>query len=224
MVTLALIYVVIYTTQVLWISMPTPVEFVLGIASIVIWLVFIVDLTTRTYLAPRRWHYLAQHPLDVLAVIVPAFRALRVLRVFTAGQWLLSRGKHVAVGRTFAAIAIGAAAIWFFSALAFYDAERGVAETNIDSFGDALWWAIVTMSTVGYGDVYPTTVNGRFVAAATMVIGISLLGIVTATMASWFLSQTRRQEQTAGREVRRAVRRQPERIPAPRRVRQRRRS
>ena len=191
MVALAVAYFVIYTVQVLWHPMPEPLASLLSLTAFGIWAVFVTDLSVRTWLAPRRIRYLAQHPLDLIAVIIPMFRALRVLRIFTAGQWFLSRGKHLAVGRTYAAIAVGAAFIGLIAAMAFYDAERDTPETMIDSFGDAVWWSITTMSTVGYGDVYPTTTEGRLVAAGLMVVGISLLGVITATVAAWFIEQTR---------------------------------
>lgn len=190
MAALAITYFVIYTMQVLWISMPNFVGIVLNLASLVIWVIFIADLSIRVYLAPRRWLYLAQHPLDVIAVLVPMVRALRILRVFTAGQWLIARGRHLAIGRTYLAIAVAATLVWFTAALAFYDVERGAPGSMVDSFGDALWWSISTMSTVGYGDVYPVTTEGRIVAAGLMIIGISMLGVITATVASWFVAQT----------------------------------
>lgn len=196
MATLAVAYFLIFMLQVLWLAIPISVNIVFNVASIAIWIVFIVDLTTRTYLAPNRIMYLAQHPLDVVAVVVPMFRILRVLRVFTAGQWFIARGRHLAIGRTYLAIGVGAAVVWFIAALAFYDVERGAPDTLVDSFGDALWWSIVTMSTVGYGDVYPVTPEGRLVAAALMIVGISLLGVITATVASWFVEQTRLNSKT----------------------------
>lgn len=219
MVSLAVIYIGIYAAQVLWISMPVSVDVVFGFASLAIWGSFIVDLSVRTWLAPRRLHYLAQHPLDLVAVIVPAFRALRVLRVFTAGQWFVTRGKDLTIGRTFLAIGIGATSILFLASLAFYDAERGQPETMIDSFGDSLWWGITTMSTVGYGDVYPTTPTGRLVAAALMIIGISLLGVITATVANWFITQTRRDDEAARGRRTRTVRRNSEHLRVSRRAR-----
>ncbi len=77
-------------------------------------------------------------------------------------------------------------------------------------FGDALWWAVVTMTTVGYGDVYPVTATGRYVAVAVMVVGVSLLGAVTATVAAWFVSEAQGEQRVEGEallaELRRALR------------------
>lgn len=74
-------------------------------------------------------------------------------------------------------------------ALAVFDAERGSAKANITSYGDAVWWACTTVTTVGYGDLYPTTLEGRLVAVLLMLVGIALIGSVTAAMASWFLAR-----------------------------------
>ena len=84
-------------------------------------------------------------------------------------------------------------------ALAILDAERANPDANIVNFGDAIWWAITTMTTVGYGDRYPTTGIGRLAAVTFMVGGITLLGTVTATIASWLIEQVtiHEQEETA---------------------------
>ena len=150
----------------------------------VIWVVFIVDLTLRTVLAPKHIAYLLHHPLDVIAVAVPAFRVLRVLRVLTAGQWLISRGSRLRFGRTATAVVFAVAFLTYLSSLAVLNAERGSKGADIESFGDAVWWSLVTMATVGYGDYVPVTANGRIVAVGLMVVGISLLGLVGASVAS----------------------------------------
>nr|MBA3233489.1 two pore domain potassium channel family protein [Propionibacteriales bacterium] len=77
----------------------------------------------------------------------------------------------------------------FVAAVAMLDAERGAADANIESFGDAAWWAVTTMTTVGYGDRFPVTTEGRLIASALMLAGIALLGVVTAALASWFVER-----------------------------------
>jgi voltage-gated potassium channel len=68
--------------------------------------------------------------------------------------------------------------------------EAHAKGSNIHNFGDALWWAVVTVTTVGYGDKYPVTGGGRGVAAILMFVGIGLIGVLTATVASFFVEQT----------------------------------
>ena len=184
MLLLAVGYLVLYSFYVLDEGLTSEGLDRLDTAMNVIWVVFIVDLTLRTVLAPKHIAYLVHHPLDVIAVAVPAFRVLRVLRVLTAGQWLISRGSRLRVGRTATAVVFAVAFLTYLSALAVLNAERGAKGADIESFGDAVWWSLVTMATVGYGDYVPVTTNGRIVAVGLMVVGISLLGLVGASVAS----------------------------------------
>ncbi|WP_052462619.1 potassium channel family protein [Nigerium massiliense] len=79
----------------------------------------------------------------------------------------------------------------FVGALAVLDAEREFPGGNITTFGDALWWAFTTMTTVGYGDLYPITTMGRFVAVGLMLGGIAILSTVTAAISSWMVERVR---------------------------------
>jgi len=68
--------------------------------------------------------------------------------------------------------------------------EKPLANSNIKSIEDGLWWALTTVTTVGYGDRYPVSTEGRFIAFFLMVLGISLLGVMTATVAAWFVKMS----------------------------------
>ncbi len=74
--------------------------------------------------------------------------------------------------------------VLFVASLAVLEAERPNPQANITTFGDALWWAVTTVTTGGYGDHYPITTTGRLVAVGLMLAGITLLGILTASLAS----------------------------------------
>ena len=156
-----------------------------------IWGIFAADFATRIWLAERRGRYLLTHPIDALVVLLPALRPLRILRVFTAGQTLVTRGGRLSLLRSTQAIATAASLLVLIAALAALDAEQNAPGSHITTLGDALWWAASTVSTVGYGDTFPVTGTGRLVAAALMLVGISLVGAVTATIAAWFIAQTR---------------------------------
>lgn len=199
MVILALTYIVLFAVEVLATGLSASTLHALTLISNAIWIVFVVDLVFRTYLAPRRGAYLLAHPIDVIAVVLPAFRAFRVLRVFTAGQWLLRDGTRLTYGRTGLATAAAVLLVIFLGALAVVDAEKGVAESSIDGLGSGLWFAFETVTTVGYGDTIPVTVQGRVVAVGLMILGISLLGIVSATLATGFLQRVQGEERAKER-------------------------
>lgn len=189
MVILSIIYLVLYSFYVLEPDLTASDRSVLNIGMNTIWIIFIADLLTRALLAPHFFAYLVHHPIDVIAVAVPALRVLRVLRVLTAGQWLISRGSRLRFGRTATAVVIAFIFVTYLASLAVLNAERGQPGAKIESFPDALWWSIVTMSTVGYGEYYPVTTDGRLIAAGVMVVGISLLGLVGASVASSVISR-----------------------------------
>jgi voltage-gated potassium channel len=95
------------------------------------------------------------------------------------------------------AAAQGVAALLLVASLAVLDAERGAKGATINTFGDAAWWAFTTVTTVGYGDRYPITGQGRLIAGGLMLAGIALLGIVTASLASWLIDKVRDVEEHA---------------------------
>jgi voltage-gated potassium channel len=100
-------------------------------------------------------------------------------------RWTV-RGFHL---RVVVSVTVVASVIVMLSSLALWLLERHRAGSNIRSFGDAVWWAMETITTVGYGDHHPTTVPGRWVAGALMVIGLALVGVITATVVTWFFSE-----------------------------------
>lgn len=185
---LALLFLVVYAVTVIGTGFPEWLLRAAGLLNGVIWITFGVDLAIRLALAPHRLAWIARHPIDVASVVLPALRPLRVLRVFTAGQTLLARRGGLL--RTGQAILFSAAILVLVGALAELDAEQDAPGATIVSFGDALWWAMTTVTTVGYGDLTPVTVQGRIVAVALMLVGISVLGTVTASIAAWFVETT----------------------------------
>lgn len=98
-------------------------------------------------------------------------------------------------GRVAVYVAGATVLVLFVASLAVLDAERGAKSATITTFGDALWWAMTTVTTVGYGDRYPITAEGRFIAGGLMLAGIALLGIVTASLASWLVDKVREVEE-----------------------------
>lgn len=182
---LALLYLVIYSAQVLWLDMPSSVVAALEAIGLGLYVIFVVDFATRIYLSEHRWRYIASNPIDLVVILLPAARALRLLRVFVALRLLFSRGVKVNLGQAWLSLMVAVTLLVYVAALAVLDAERYAPEATIVSFPDALWWGFVTVTTVGYGDEYPVTAVGQVTAVLLMLVGIGLLGSVTATVAGW---------------------------------------
>lgn len=191
MVVLALIFLGLYAAQVLWLSMPSAIALAVNLGQYVIWAVFVADFAWRVYLAPRRRRYVASHPLDLITLVLPMLRPLRALRVFAAARVLIERGHYVSYGRVAAAIGASATFVVLVGALVVLQFERFAPDSSITTFWQALWWGVVTITTVGYGDVSPVTAGGQVSASVMMVVGISLIGAVTASFAAWFTERVR---------------------------------
>lgn len=98
-------------------------------------------------------------------------------------------------------VAGSSAILVLIAALGVLDAEQNSQGANITSFGDAMWWAFVTITAVGYGDYYPVTDLGRMIAVGLMIAGIALIGSVTATLASWFVEKVAQTQQETQAEM-----------------------
>lgn len=160
----------------------------------VTWAVFALDILVRLALTEDRRRYASRHVLDLLVVALPVLRPLRLLRIVVLLRFLNRRAATSLRGRVAVYVSSAAALIVFCASLAVLDAERGRPGATITDFDDAAWWAVTTVTTVGYGDRYPVTGTGRLVAVGLMLTGIALIGVVTATIASWLLDQVRAEE------------------------------
>jgi voltage-gated potassium channel len=199
---LALIFLAVYAWPILLPDISPFWRHVCTLSNLVIWMAFVAEFIARLVLAEQRGRYAARHIPDVLMVALPMLRPLRVLRFLVLLRMINKRATASLHGRIVAYVMGSASLALVISALAMLDAEQHNAEANITSFGDALWWAVTTMTTVGYGDRYPTTGDGRLIATGLMLAGVALLGVVTATFASWLIAQVRKietQAQTATR-------------------------
>src|ERR1700712_1246358 len=159
------------------------------------WGAFAVDYFTRLRLAEARGRWFVRHLADLAVVALPVLRPLRLLRLVAllsvfqraAGNGLRGRVATYAIGSTVILV--------YIAAMAVLEAERGLPHATITTFGNALWWAAATITTVGYGDVTPISMTGRIIAVGLMVGGIALLGTITATIASWLVEQVNEKEE-----------------------------
>lgn len=160
-----------------------------------IWGAFVVEYLWLLYLAPSRAEMIRTHKLDLVIVLVPFLRPLRFLRVVRLATAATGLGRAVAALRRiggrpgfqpFFATVTGVVFVGAGLALAF---EHEQEEASIGNFAEALWWAVVTCTTVGYGDHFPVTTGGQIVAVMLMLVGISGLSVLTASIAALFVDQ-----------------------------------
>lgn len=165
-------------------------------AEAVIWVswgLFAIDYVVNLWLAPRRWRWFYTHLFDLAIVVLPTLRPLRLLRLVTILAVLQRTAGAAFRGRVIIYVAGATLLLVRVAALAVLDAERG-HDGSIQTLRDGLWWAFVTVTTVGYGDYFPVTPTGQLVAVGVMIGGIALggialVGVVTATLASWIVEK-----------------------------------
>lgn len=194
----AVVFLLAYAWPIVDPHLPGAAKSVCRAVDLLAWGIFVCDYVARLALAERRLQYWAHHLLDLAVIALPVLRPLRLLRLVMLLKTLNRGATNSLRGRIAIYVAGGTALLLFCGALAILDAERGKPGANIESFGDAAWWAVVTVSTVGYGDRYPVTAEGRAVALGLMLGGVALLGVVTASIASWLIGRVQEVEAEAG--------------------------
>lgn len=179
---------------------PAPYSAALTILIWSTWAVFGVDYIVKLSLAPQRGRWIIRNPMDLLMVVVPVARPLRLLRPFTLRR-VMDRAPGTAIRARVIAYVIASALILIYTvALSVLSVEKNAPNANINTIGDSLWWAIVTFTTIGYGDFYPVTTLGRWSAAALMIGGFVVLSMVTAAVASWLVESVTAATRTRTRE------------------------
>jgi voltage-gated potassium channel len=177
----------------LWIVVVPPGDFstahdvrtIAFIVRISVSVVYGIDMAIRASLARRHLHYVTKHPVGVLSVFLPPVRVIFSLRLVRS---VFRRG-HLERFLLAAAVLVteGAIIVYLF--------ERHAPGSNIHTLGDSIWWSVVTVTTVGYGDFYPVTAQGRITAVFIMFIGLLALAVVTAQVAAVYLDQASRRQQ-----------------------------
>lgn len=181
----------------------TIVNYTILVAFAVDYVVELALATRRSTFVRREWTSLLIVGAQVITLAAPAFAPAGAVRLVRAGRaWkivaVLARliaigGAATKEGRTIlrrhaAGFALAVAGFtWVSSAVAFTLVEDIGPRGRLRSFFDALWWATTTITTVGYGDVYPVTGPGRVIGAFTMLVGISTFAIVTAKIAEFLV-------------------------------------
>jgi len=182
------------------------------IATAINWVVclaFCGEFLLRFAVAPQRGAFARRSWFDLLIIAISppfgvpdtlqgvrAVRALRLLRLVRAFAFLsigITKSRRALRHRKFHYVLVLTAGVMLLAATGLYVVERDANE-SLRSFWDALWWAISTTTTVGYGDIYPTTPEGRLIAVLLMLTGIGVIGVFTATIASLFMIEDEEDE------------------------------
>lgn len=168
---------------------PTEMRIV-NIADVCIYIIFVLDYFIRLFTCKNKKNFFKHNIIDLIAIVplgfgqTAAFSAFKLIKVVAYILRLLGNIKEIlfingfiyALGSTFAITIISSIGIYIF--------EYGTEDIN--SYGDALWWSFVTVTTVGYGDISPTTSGGRFIACILMITGIGFLSMLTGTISTFF--------------------------------------
>ena len=191
---------------------------ILNYADTAVCAVFFADFVVSLSRAPRRWHYFYTWGWIDLVSSIPVFhvfrwgRFVRVVRIFRIlrgvratkiiASFILDRRAESA----FLAAALLSTLFVISASIAILHLERSSPGANITTPEDAMWWACATITTVGYGDRYPVTTEGRAVAALLMLAGVGLFGTLAGCVAAWFLSPAEKQQKSELEEIRSELR------------------
>jgi voltage-gated potassium channel len=162
-------------------------------------IVFLFDFFRSLRLAPNKWDYflkgggwldlLGSIPYNKLAIfrVARLFRVVRLLRKVSGGQLRHIITRRLAQSTLLFTLVAALLLVFAISGIVLY-AEHGTPHANIKTYHDAVWWAFVTITTVGYGDYYPVTTLGESAAVILMFVGLGIIGVLSSYLATTFIS------------------------------------
>lgn len=154
-----------------------------------VWLIFAFDYFVMLSLSGKKLDFIKSHPIELILVLIPHLRPLRALRILFLFERIIGKVRQQIFVSVPYYVSGAAILIVLLAAGAIYPIESKLPDANIKSPEDAIWWAAVTVTTVGYGDKFPISSEGRFIAVGLMITGIAVVGSITASLAAWIVSK-----------------------------------
>lgn len=181
-----LLFYAVYALPILMENLPAQWRDLCAKIFVAIWIAFAIDYLVRWRLSHDKRAFFRSNLGDLAALALPVLRLLRIVKLLRSvpdnhERLRVEPHQQLATYGVASVLLLG-----FAAALMILKVERHAAGATITTFGDAVWWTLTTATTVGYGDTYPVTGAGRLVGAAVMMGGITLLGVVSASVATWF--------------------------------------
>lgn len=199
------IYVLLAMLIDMFFRLPAETSRLLNYIDTSICIFFLFEFSVRFYQAENKLSFMKWGWIDLVSSIpmvdfvragriLRLIRLLRVIRAFRSTNQLVSYVFRNKAQGTFTSVAVLAVLLIIFSSIAILQVETD-PNSNIKSAEDAIWWAYVTITTVGYGDKFPVTTEGRIIAAILMTGGVGLFGTFTAYVASWFVTEKKTEQE-----------------------------
>jgi len=178
-------------------KVPAESSKVLDLVDNAICVFFLIEFAIRFYKADSKLKFMKWGWIDLISSIpnvdflragrtLRLIRLLRILRAFRSTKHLVTHVFQNRAQGAFTTVIILAALLIIFSSISILQFETD-PNSNIKTAEDALWWAYVTVTTVGYGDKFPVTTEGRVIGVILMTAGVGLFGTFTGFISSWFL-------------------------------------
>jgi voltage-gated potassium channel len=185
-------------------TLPPETSTLLALLDNSICVIFFIDFCVRFYKAQNKLAFMKWGWIDLISS-VPAvdflragrlFRLIRLIRIVKAFKSTHLLVTHIFKNKAkgaFTSVSVLAILLIIFASISILQVEN-TEGSNIKTAEDALWWSYVTVTTVGYGDKYPVTTEGRLIAAILMTAGVGLFGTFTAFVGSWFIIENKKEE------------------------------
>lgn len=182
---------------------------IINAIDFIICMIFLGDFFYFFFKTDNKKEYFRKYWIDLIASIpfmtffrfFRLARAIRIIRIARGIKALIpiirkigtSKSQNILIAYVFILILV-----LFYCSLAFFSFEKGI-NSNVHVYFDAFWWAFVTITTIGYGDIYPVTTEGRIIGMILILLGMGLFSIVTAELASKFMKMSQNKETTSHR-------------------------